>query len=146
MRGWKNKRPLREPRTALPMPVRLIACFNQQKNPCRVKVILDTTGSFLIRVSSGERLLPWRQGDFHTTVLSPSLCSSIRGYGITFAEPLDCEILSSRRAVLYQVVCYRLSPPLRESHVVGICTDAIRVTSHRHSQRGLLFQRLENRL
>src|SRR5262245_31873084 len=91
-----------------------------QKNLLSCQSHMDTIGGFLIRVSSGERLLPWRQGDFHTTVLSPSLGSSIRGYGITLAEPLDYEILSVRGAVLYQVLYYRLSPPLRQSHVVGI--------------------------
>ena len=50
-------------------------------------------------------LAPWRQGDFHTAVLSPSLGGIIRGYGLTFAQPLGPNVLG-RGAVLYQVVCY----------------------------------------
>ena len=104
-----------------PMSVRLISLLQPTEEPPIVSKPYGHDRRFSHQgITSGERLLSWRQGDFHTTVLSPSLGSSIRGYRITFAEPLDHEILSGRGAVLYQVVYYRLSPPLRQSHVVGI--------------------------
>src|SRR5712691_280187 len=104
---------------------------------------IDTTGGFLIRVSSRGRLLPWRQGDFHATVLSPAICSLIRGYWLTFTLPIGAKSLLGH-AVLCQVGCYGLSPPLRQFQVVGIRTDAISVTDNLRLQRGLLFQRLQD--
>ena len=75
-------------------------------------------------------LAPWRrQGDFHTTVLSPALSGRIRGDWLTFAVPLGPNVLPGH-TVLRQVGRHGLGPPLRELHVVGIRTDGVRMADN----------------
>src|SRR4029450_5688308 len=81
-------------------------------------------------VLSVRRVLgPWRQGDFHPTVLSPTLGGRVRGDRLTFAKPLGPNVLPGH-AVLYQVVSHRFGSPLRELQVVSIRTDAIRMADN----------------